>query len=78
MKTNEKSAAGIGYTIGGKESGGAGKSYVGTGQKNKSYAFGYRKDSANGANIRCGSLNLTKDSKVSLITKNGKCSSHVN
>ena len=75
VKTNEKKAAGIGYTVGGKESGGSGKSYVGKGPKNKKYSFGYRKNSIRGTNISCGSSTLTKDSNVILITKNNKCHS---
>lgn len=75
VKTNEKTAAAIGYTVGGKKSGGAGKSYVGKGPKNKTYAFGYRKKSVKGANISCGSLMLTKNSNVTLITKGNKCHS---
>ena len=78
VKTNESSAAGIGYTVAGKESGGPGKSYAGTGQKNKTYAFGYRKNSIKGKNIPCGSLTLTKDSKVTLVMKGKQCHSIVN
>jgi hypothetical protein len=78
VKTDEKLAAGIGYTVEGKESGGAGKSYVGKGPRNKTYSFGYRKKSIKGANISCGSLILTKDSNVSLLMTNNKCRSHLN
>lgn len=78
VKTNESSAAAIGYTIAGKESGGPEKSYAGTGQKNKTYSFGYRKNSIKGKNIPCGSLTLTKDSKVTLVMKGNQCHSIVN
>ena len=73
VNTNEKTAAGIGYSVGGKDSGGTGKSYAGTGPKNKRYLFGYRKNSIKGTNISCCALTLRKDSKVTLITKGTKC-----
>ena len=75
VKTNEKTAAGVGYSVGGKDSGGAGKSYKGKGPKNKKYSFGYRKNSVDGTNIPCGALTLTKNSSVTLITKGNKCHS---
>lgn len=75
VRTNEKTAAAIGYTVGGKNSGGAGKSYVGKGPKNKRYSFGYRKNSVTGKDISCGSLTLTRSANVSLITKGKKCMS---
>ena len=78
VQTNEKTAAGIGYTVGGKKSGGSGKSYVGKGPKNKKYSFGYRKNSISGANISCGVLTLTEDSNVTLVTKGSKCHSVIN
>ena len=73
VKTNEKTAAAIGYTVGGKDSGGPGKSYTGQGPKNKKYVFGYRKNSVKGTDITCGTLTLTKSSNVFLITKGNKC-----
>ena len=72
VKTNEKTAAGIGYSVEGKDSGGAGKSYTGRGPKNMKYSFGYRR---RGTNIPCGTLTLTKNSNVTLITKGNKCHS---
>ena len=75
VKTTEKSAAGVGYFVGGKDSGGAGKSYIGKGPKNMKYSFGYRKDSVKGTNIPCGALTLTKNSNVTLIMKGNKCHS---
>jgi hypothetical protein len=78
VKTSEKTAAGIGYSVGGKELGGSGKSYSGKGPINQRYLFGYRKNSANGPNIQCGSLILTKNSSVTLVTKGNKCQSVLN
>ena len=77
VKTNEKAAAALGYSVGGKESGGAGKSFVGKGPKNKKYKFGYKKDTVNGPNISCGALTLTKNSTVTLVMKGHKCHSAV-
>lgn len=74
IKTSETSASALGYTVEGKESGGPGKSYTGKGPKNKKYSFGYRKKTK-GTNISCGSLTLTKDSTVNLITKGKNCKS---
>lgn len=76
VKTNEKTAQGIGYSVDGEESGGAGKSYSGTGPKNKLYKFGYR-TTAQGEDIRCGTVKLTKNSNVTLVVKRGKCHSVV-
>ena len=78
VKTDEKSAAAVGYTVGGKESGGPGKSYVGNGPKNKEYLFGYRKNSEQGPNISCGALTLTQDSNVTLVTQGDECHSVMN
>lgn len=77
VKTNESSAAGIGYSVGGKKNGGAGKSYVGKGPANKTYVFGYRKNSINGRNIRCGTLKLNKNSSVVLRAKGNKCTASI-
>lgn len=77
VTTNTPMAAGIGYTVDGKESGGPGKSYTGTGPKNKTYAFGYRKK-AKGANISCGSVKLRKNANVTLVVKGNSCHTVVN
>jgi hypothetical protein len=73
VKTSENTAAGIGYSVEGRNSGTLGKSYTGKGVKNKEYVFGYRKNSIAGANIECGSVTLTKDTTITLITKGDKC-----
>lgn len=74
VKTAEKKATGVGYSVGGKEIGGPGKSYTGKGPKNKKYLFGYRKKSVD---ISCGAYTLTKDSTVTLISNGNKCHSVV-
>jgi hypothetical protein len=78
VTTTEKAAAGIGFSVEGKNRGGMGKSYEGTGPQNKQYTFGYRKKSIVGVNISCGTLTLTKNSKVVLVSKNDKCHSVLN
>jgi len=75
VSTDEKTAVGIGYSVGGKDSGGEGKSYVGKGPKNKKYLFGYKKNSLKGANVSCGALTLTKNSTIILMTNGTKCHS---
>jgi hypothetical protein len=75
VKMDGKTAAGIGYSVGGKDFGGSGTTYEGKGPKNKSYLFGYRKNSVKGVNISCGALTLTKNSNVILVTKDNKCHS---
>jgi hypothetical protein len=77
VSTNDSTAAGIGYSVNGKKIGGAGKTYTGKGPVNGNYAFGYRKHSAQGKNVSCGSHTLTKDSQVFLITNGNKCRSVV-
>lgn len=77
VEINEKSAAAIGYTVGGKDFGTLGKSYVGTGPKNKKYVFGYRKNSILGKDIRCGEIVLTKNCTVVLQVKGNKCLSKI-
>lgn len=77
VNTNEASAAGIGYSVNGKKSGAAGKTYSGNGPANSKYTFGYRKDSAHGANVSCGSHTLTKSSNITLVSKGSQCKSIV-
>lgn len=77
VKTEEHSAAGVGYIVEGKKSGTLGKSYTGSGAKNKEYVFGFRKNSIYGSNINCGSMVLTKDTTIVLISKEDKCQSIV-
>lgn len=72
----EKAMA-VGYQVEGKRVGGLGKSYSGNGPVNKKYSFGYRKTPI-GADIPCGSLVLSKNSKVKLITKGNQCYMEVN
>lgn len=78
VHTADNEVSALGYTVQGKKSGGPGKSYSGTGPANKTYKFGYRKHSAQGANISCGSHTLTKDSNVTLVTKGSHCTSLIN
>ena len=78
VKTNEKTAAALGFTVDGKKAGARGKSYEGKGPVNREYVFGYRKNSAFGPDVLCGSQVLTKDSIVTLITKGENCSIVVN
>jgi len=73
VATNDPTAAAIGFTVNGKESGGAGKSYTGNGPSNQKYSFGFRKKSVRGKNIRCGSLKLTKNSNIVLTKKGNRC-----
>jgi hypothetical protein len=77
VTTNENSANGIGYSVDGRDFGGAGKSYVGDGPKNKRYFFGYRKKSLRVADVSCGALTLTKNSNVMLVMKGSQCQCHV-
>ena len=76
VKTSEKSAIAIGYSVVGKSAGTIGSSYSGKGPKYKKYSFGYR-NKINGDDIDCGDLTLTKDSVITLVTKNNKCISVV-
>ncbi|MCW8387705.1 hypothetical protein OQJ15_15455 [Fluoribacter dumoffii] len=78
VKTKEATAAALGFTVEGKKSGARGKSYSGKGPVNKVYVFGYRKNSAFGPDILCGSHKLTKDSIVTLVTTGNHCSIEVN
>ncbi|STY31075.1 Uncharacterised protein [Legionella wadsworthii] len=78
VKTNEKTAAALGFTVDGKKSGARGKYYSGKGPVNKKYIFGYRKHSAFGDDVLCGSEVLTKDSVVTLKTEGKSCSIVVN
>ncbi|HHF7365207.1 TPA: hypothetical protein ACPSKY_000300 [Legionella bozemanae] len=77
VTTNDQTAAGIGYMVNGKKTGGPGKFYTGNGPKNNKYFFGYRKKSAQGRDVSCGSHNLTKDSYVILLAKGNRCRSIV-
>jgi hypothetical protein len=77
VTTNDQTAAGIGYAVNGKRIGGSGKTYTGKGPINSVYSFGYRKNSANGKDVFCGSHTLTKNSQVFLIVKGNKCRSIV-
>ncbi|MCW8397355.1 hypothetical protein OQJ26_00915 [Legionella sp. PATHC038] len=74
VKTDEKTAAALGFTVEGKKSGARGKFYSGKGPANKVYIFGYRKNSAFGPDILCGSQKLAKDSIVTLVTTGDHCS----
>lgn len=74
VKTNERTAAALGFVVDGKKSGNAGKSYAGKGPTNKKYVFGYRKHSVFGTDVICGSRTLTKDSTVTLVVLGDNCS----
>ncbi len=74
VKTNEKTAAALGFTVDGKRAGTRGKSYLGKGPVNREYVFGYRKNSALGPDVLCGSQVLSKDSIVTLVTAGERCS----
>lgn len=78
VKTDEKTAAAIGYAVGGKALGGLGKTYSGSGPTNKKYVFGYRKHSIYGANVTCGELVLNKDSIVVIVADGNKCQVLIN
>ncbi|CAM2812615.1 hypothetical protein [Legionella worsleiensis] len=73
VKTTEKNAIAIGFTVDHKEYGTLGKSYTGRGPKDKVYYFGFRKDSILGENVSCGSLTLTQPSTVVLMMQENKC-----
>ncbi|KTD64936.1 hypothetical protein [Legionella shakespearei] len=73
VKTNDKRAAAIGFSVEKKNSGSLGNSHTGRGPKDKSYQFGYKLDSIFGPSIDCGFLVLTRDSVVTLIKDGGKC-----
>jgi hypothetical protein len=73
LKTQEKNAVGIGFTIDDKQFGTLGKTLVTKGPKDKEYHFGYKKDSLFGENIDCGSLFLTQDSTIVLVNQDNKC-----
>ncbi len=75
VKTSEKAAVAIGFTVEAREFGTLGKTYKGKGPVNKEYRFGYKKDSIFGDNVDCGSLTLTKDSTIILIKQDNKCTS---
>jgi hypothetical protein len=78
VKTTEERTAAIGFSVDGKKSGSRGKVHSGKGPVNKSYLFGYRKDSALSADILCGTRTLTKDSTVTIIVTENRCSILVN
>ncbi len=78
VKTKEKTAAAIGFTVGGKRSGSRGKIHSSKGPANREYIFGYRKNSTFGPDVLCGSKVLTKDSTVTLVIANDQCSIVVN
>ena len=73
VKTAINNASAIGFTVKEKNSGGLGKSYTGKGPQDQEYAFGYRKGSPFGSNIKCGSLFLSQDSTVLLVSMNDTC-----
>lgn len=71
-------AMAVGYKVEGKKAGGLGRTYSGIGPVNKEYFFGYRKNALSGEDIPCGSVVLSKNSKVKLITKDSQCSMLIN
>ena len=68
-----KDVAGVGYSVEGTESGEAGNSHTGVGPSNKTYSFGYRKNPKIHENIPCGTAQLSKNSKVTLIAIGERC-----
>jgi hypothetical protein len=70
-------AMAVGYQVEGARLGGLGKTYSGQGPVNKKYSFGYRKY-ALGADIACGSIILSKNSMVKLVSKGEQCYTEVN
>ncbi len=73
LRTNIANARAIGFKVDGIEHGSVGKTYRGTGPKNKLYFFGYREDSVFGRNIDCGSLLLSDNSAIILERESDKC-----
>ncbi|MDR3442054.1 MAG: hypothetical protein P4L65_03465 [Legionella sp.] len=78
VQTAERSAAGIGFSVNGRNTGGAGRSFTGKGPQNSRYLFGFRQNSVSGKNVACGSLTLNKNSRVTLVYKGGRCRSVLN
>lgn len=78
VQTAERSAAGIGFSVNGRNTGGAGRSFTGKGPQNNRYLFGFRQNSISGKNISCGSLTLNSNSKVTLVYKGEHCRSVLN
>ena len=74
----DEKAAAIGFSVEGKSCGGPGKFYSGKGPKNKDYSFGYRENHIKGHDVSCGSLTLTENARVTLVTEGGHCHSAVN
>lgn len=73
VKTSEKTAAAIGFSVNGDKTGSLGKSHTSKGPMNQEYHFGFRKNSAFGEDISCGALILTQSSTVNLIYQDQKC-----
>lgn len=78
VKTKEKKAAAIGYSVDGRDYGTLGSSYTGKGPANKEYHFGYKTGIIFGENIDCGYLTLTENSTVILISQDNRCVSILN
>lgn len=73
VKTNEKSAIAVGFSVEGRHLGGLGKAFSAKGPSQKEYTFGFKKDSIFGENIACGSLLLKKNTTVLMIYQNNQC-----
>ena len=78
VSTAERSAAGIGFSVNGRNTGGAGRSFTGRGPQNSRYIFGFRQNSVTGKNVSCGSLTLKSNSRVNLVYIGGRCRSVLN
>lgn len=73
VKTNEKDAAAIGFVVDGKKYGGLGRFYSSKAPGNKEFRFGYRKNSAFGQDVDCGSMVIPQDSTIILVNQDTKC-----
>lgn len=73
VKTSEKNAAAIGFTVDNRNSGSLGRNHTGEGPKGMLYRFGYKKHTPFGDNISCGSMILTENSTVTLLLQGDQC-----
>lgn len=71
--TDYKKAAAIGFKVNDKQHGSLGKHTKGSGPADQTYFFGMKRGSVFGKNINCGSLRLSKNSKISLVLTDEVC-----
>lgn len=81
--SSPSSVSALGFTVDGKKYGGMGKSYNKSGVPTGMYRFGVRVNGIFGNDIACFnqgkiSVFLTKDSDVTLIYNNNRCTAKVN